>query len=845
MEKIRVGRIVVSVALLTLGVFVAAAADAPWMRRDLNPVKTVPVAGAVPLKLADNGIGMAVLVIPPASEDVRILNVHCCPNGPVVWPKNGTNAAFFAAQEIAKYVEKASGAKLPIVFSGEPLPEGLVPVYVGRSAASEAVGFVADGLTGESFRITNNGRAVGIIGAPKGSHGSLDALGATVFAAYDFLERFVGVRFYYHGEQGVSIERRKTIVVPGITYEDRPWYDNRYAYSFRWRDQPDNCAQVTALRFRVGGNGWGAERVYQHIPANLAKGLPPDCYQVGEDGKPTPTIPQMPCFGNPKTLDGLMAAYDNWFTNKDPELKKAVWDRGTGVSDYALGFGPPDHEVNCHCAYCAKYPCRTDRVYWEQQSEVMGTFAQQLSWRIRKAYPGRRFYYLPYYNYASAPERGEFADNAWFRLCFMYGLSTHSDPFVRQKHIEWADGWIRAGHGKKISGYLYRWPSPRGGATVPFQYYRACKLFFTDMRDRATGFFDGIPANPNVQAFTSYCMMRLEWNPDFDVEAAVPEMYRRLFGPASADMAAIYDGFTKTFESHRASDFKKGLFGGPYEAPTFSDDEVFSMLATEQLMAMASNRLASARQKVAAAEKIYRDRVEYFAGPIELLAKLRAFHEKGGKADEKTLCAAAVQTGAVTVDGRLDESAWGQVAPVGLVPTRMAIGCDTPDEPTEVRVLAAPDGLYVGMRMREPRMNERSLSAPDNLVYRNDGIEIAFDALNAGNRPDANFSQYYVSSDGRMLYGNNATFRNQNEASVVCAWGYEKDFWTFELFAPFAEILRKIPADKRADVKRIKANFHRRHRCAGVNFSSSWRTNYNGNNRDISSFGEIVLPTER
>ena len=816
-----------------------------WERKDLNPVTLECVSGVDAKALVEGGAAKAVLVIPEAGDDVRIGPLHCCPQGPVPFPRSGTNAAVFASGEIAKYVEKATGVRLPVVTSSAfSEGGGRFPVFVGMSAAAKAAGFSQEGLSGEAFRVTNNGRAIAIIGAPKGPIGSWDGVGAVVFGAYDFLERFVGTRFYYHGEQGVSVERLDRVVVPPVTYSDHPVYDNRYAFSWQWTDQKDNVSHVTALRFRVGANGWGAERVFQHLPHDLAQLAGPDCYQIAEDGRPTPTIPQMLCYGNPKTADALMDAYRLWYSKdpKDAEMRKKVWGAWNGPSEYSLGFCPPDHEVNCHCAYCRKIPVHKERGYWNEQGEVMGRFCQEISRRVAKEYPGKRMYFLPYYNYVQPPDEGEFADNAYFRVCFMHGLSAAGNPEVERQDVEWAKGWMKAGHGKKISGYLYRWPGSLGQIAVPFQYYRPAKRFFTYMRDYSTGWFDGIPASMATHAFTAYCIMRCEWNPDFDVDAAVKEMYRRLFGPAAEDMAAIYERFTANFDAHPMREYKKGLYGAAYQGPHFTEEETWEKLADKASVDFAVVHLKAAKAKLAGAERIYVDRFNYFGPHIALLAKKRAFFDKGGVADPKSIRATAVERGAIRVDGVLDERTWEEARPVSLVRTQLAIGAEEPDYPTEVKVLACKEGLYIGMRMEEPLMDKRNVGAPDNLVYQNDGVEATFDALNRTATPDGNFSQYYISSDGRMLYGNNACFRTQAQSKTEIAWHDGEGFWSIELFAPYSELLRNLPPEKRADVKEIKANFHRRRRAGVYRCDSSWRTNYKGHNRDVSQFGDIILP---
>ncbi|MDT0630726.1 DUF5916 domain-containing protein [Rubrivirga sp. S365] len=67
------------------------------------------------------------------------------------------------------------------------------------------------------------------------------------------------------------------------------------------------------------------------------------------------------------------------------------------------------------------------------------------------------------------------------------------------------------------------------------------------------------------------------------------------------------------------------------------------------------------------------------------------------------IAAAAVEPGAVDLDGRLDEAAWGGAAVAsGFVQQRPTPGA-APSEPTEARVLYDAKAVYVGMRMVDSR----------------------------------------------------------------------------------------------------------------------------------------------
>ncbi len=834
----------------------AAGADfQSYQPKTLNPVKITAIKNAKTLELIKNGKPLAVIIIPTKKNDVHIPGVMYCGKGPAPFDNKNTFAAAFAASELQKYIEKSTGARLPIITEENQLPEGMTPVFVGISSKAKSYGFTQDGIKPEGFRISNNGEAVGIIGAPKGKMGNYDGVAATVFGVYDFLERFLGTRFYYHGEEGVVVKKAKNLLIPGMQYQDYPRYNQRLAYSWTWKDKPDNIAQVSALRWRSGNHGWGSLPVFQHTPADLTvmfdKKNDIDCFQLNEDGKRSLTIPPVPCYGNPKTMNYLMQVYKGFYNN-DSHVKKAI--KHAYPNQYALGFGPPDHPVECHCKYCKQIPPDKTRHFWEQNSEFMGQFAEKLSRRIKNEFPGKRFYYLPYYNYSAPPKHGKFADNTYIRLCFMFGTLSYNDPYVQQKYREWVNGWIKAS-GHKISGYLYNWPDVEDNLDIPYQVYHAYKNFLSDMQDKVEGFFVcGLSRNIRCRLFSDYCLFRLMWNPEFDVDEAVNEMYHNLFGPAAPQMQEIYDCLTKNFDKCKASDFAKGLHGAPYTAPSFSQEEAFSLILSESDLQMMKKNVAIAEKAVKQAKPVYRQRLSYFIEPIKLIFKRHEFKKRRMNNSEKQLLAEPVGVESISfkIDGKLNEKTWSKAQTAEMERAEMVLGNSKTDVPTKIKILRyssrnpAQCGLIIGMKMTEPKMSERFHNVHDKELYRGDCIEIFFDALPVDGKKSSNFLQYIVSSDGRLLYFDGRKLIPGKQ--LKCDYGIhqDKDFWSVELRIPYTELYRAIPLKKRAGIKCLKANFVRTRvlkNASGIvyKFLSRWRTNFTRNNHDINSFGDVIV----
>ena len=86
------------------------------------------------------------------------------PNAVIIVSSDAPDSVQRAYTELQSYVEKVSGAKLPI--QKEPIPQGKpgVNIFLGESSFTKALGLNLDGLKSDGFKIVSRDNYLAILG---------------------------------------------------------------------------------------------------------------------------------------------------------------------------------------------------------------------------------------------------------------------------------------------------------------------------------------------------------------------------------------------------------------------------------------------------------------------------------------------------------------------------------------------------------------------------------------------------------------------------------------------------------------------------------------------------------
>lgn len=320
------------------------------------------------------------------------------PRATIVTAKNPTPSARLAAYELRHHIARISGAVLPIVSDGEKV--GGPCLYVGESVATRDLGlhvadlkpqeylirFVPRGivLLGRDWRDTPENRAeagrpteygVTLAGwrqvidysAATGDTNVKDRIElpgifdeqGTCYAAYDFLERFCGVRWYGPTSLNIIIPSKPTIVVRGDEVKRAPAFayreGNGQIYPMlkaQWNNPTPDQLNLYWRRLRMGGEKWGGnhsirsfqDRFLHKNPAcpELFEKERPDFFAHGRSGD---GVERQLCFTNPDLIAQMVQDARDFFDGR------GIKGNQVAMGDY-FALVPNDNNRWCQCKRC-------------------------------------------------------------------------------------------------------------------------------------------------------------------------------------------------------------------------------------------------------------------------------------------------------------------------------------------------------------------------------------------------------------------------------------------------------------------------------------------------------------
>jgi len=454
-----------------------------------------------------------------------------------------------AADELAEYIEKISGAR-PKVIEGQPDPLPERAIWVGfQPKLKELFPKVAFEFEHpEEILIAAGENHLVIAGRDRWDADHLVVEGidekivgrqqeyGTVNAVYTFLQQQLGVRWLWPGELGEDVPRRATISIAPTEYRYHPQIRARsglfnfsalsnrgYGRAHKWTRR--QRLQLGSLQLQGGHafTDWW-ERFHEAHREYFA--LQPD----GErSGFPNPRTVKL-CQSNP-------AVWQQWLADVEKKLEK---DPTLQVFSGSPNDGWASGHCTCENCRAWDHPDGEPRQFhWKSGNEIHPalsdrhvTFANRLAGLLKKRYPNKDYYVLmlAYGHSRPAPVKAVPAENViMVSVANFLGRSDDDDRGSTRgtTHREQFAGW-----GKVASHLMWR---PNTGSPAGWQQglpdvsmTQSAKDFRFVADNHCIGLFvDSVWEHWATQGPQYYLMAQLAWNPRIDEQAVLDDYYHR------------------------------------------------------------------------------------------------------------------------------------------------------------------------------------------------------------------------------------------------------------------------------------------------------------------------------
>jgi len=767
------------------------------------------------------------------------------PNCAIILSDDASPIEKHAAEELRGFLRKVTGADVPQQSSARP---GVYCLWLGTPATCmriRAAGALDEvgGLDDEGFVLRADEQ--GLLIAGKKPIGVL-------YGVYAFLEKQVGLRWFFPGPDGEYCPKQATIRIPALDVAQNPAFTTRSLtltcihpagpFDDVWDWMARNKMQITGIKhpyatehldqyFKRGAFFRGGGHVLpRFVPESLFEAHPE--YFPLIKGKrtlldPDPQTRNQPCTTHPDVADRAVQYILDYF-RREPE---------GGV--FLLGNN--DGQGWCECEKCV-----TLDPPWEREKGFVSTrfytFINDVARRVYQEYPDGKIWGWGYQNFQHPPTgiRPDPRLTVLFCMhgrCYRHSLGDEACA-ANGKHRDYIAGWAKFGNevmsreyyscfvdNRSLPDAIVYLPLERLVAEDIRYLHRVGVRGWVDevppMNADFSGRFDRRPITESWRARFSlyYVAAKLLWDPELDVDALLAEMHAKLYGPAAPAMAKYRALLTECWHETPGH----CIYGFPYVAVGRS---LARPGAEEKLKSFLDQAEAAAAGDSAVLARVRLDR-DYFD-----LAWKRAHRQFQAMATGDIH--AQKREDAIVVDGILDEPGWKTAE---YVASFIKKGTERAEHQTYVRLLYDANDLYLAIEAEEPQTDQLRVDCRtrDSKVWSNDSIELFIDPAGTGER------YYHIAVnpfgalyDAECKAGSpfNARFNADCEAAAAVL----DDRWLVELRLRAASIGAAIQ-----DMGQWKMNVARTRRAGDTREPSSW---FDGTYHQPASFRTVVFGTE-
>jgi hypothetical protein len=413
-----------------------------------------------------------------------------------------------SVKDLATYLEKMSGAKIPICTGQPPTDRTSTAILIGE------LGVAKFGQPGKRFADQQGFRVV-VTADVVGLFGESDL--AASYAIYGVLDE-LGCRWYMPSELGEVIP-----ALPTITLEQRDDSSAPHTiYRGIWHSDP-----VYSRRNRAGGLPIAAGHALEgYVSKEQLEKHPEWNAEIGGERRLHPCdVGHRLCWAKGEVATAVADTIIS-ILGKDPVP--------------SISISPGDGTNFCECAKCRAL----DTGDWDSTMNCVSVtdryvhMANLVAERVAAKHPDVMLGFLAYVQFTRPPLREKLHPNLYPQVAPISYSRAHpmtNDNVPGNKDLRYlVEGWGRAA--PAVSYYLYTWflaeanaPNPlitKWSTDIPILYRNHCQFWQPE----------GI-TNFETSMHGIYLGLRMAWNPQQDPAQVIDELNDRFYGHASAQMA--------------------------------------------------------------------------------------------------------------------------------------------------------------------------------------------------------------------------------------------------------------------------------------------------------------------
>jgi hypothetical protein len=607
------------------------------------------------------------------------------PEAVIVLADKPDKAAQLSAYELQAHIKLITGAELPIIKEGDK-SQG-IKIYIGDCKFVRELDITNEKLGKQEYEIRFLSDAIILKGKDKEDYGKVNYRfipkhsqkkqlaydyqswpdwwdeKATLYATYDFLKKFCGVRWFDCTDYGTDYPETKTLTIKGKDIKRAPAFSFRSVYTYiNLEDYDAVCGlwhpkskgyekyekaafaelrkkfpqqyifdwygkrgQIRAYLYRnlVGGEKFGAnhsfyayyDRFWKKNPKNaeVFKGEHPKWF--AQDNNDTQGRPAQLCYSNEEALKQVIDDANGWFEGRalNPGNGKPIKDdqRNKYWGNNFFAVVPMDNGRWCKCPKCQVQLKPRHEPYTFSNgsaSDYIWGFVNKVAKALKTTHPDKEVAALAYASYAHYPDNVKLEDNIAVQLCLgIRNVYSRSD----QKN-DW--GILEKWRGLEKNRSLYLWlyycfPTERCNRTKNPDTWHCFPGFFAHYIGKAFkkykesgvkgAFFNGF--GQDVEAYISFAMLD---DPNQNVDKLLDEYFSRMYGPAGEPLKKLYN---------RIEDIYSNPDNYPMERPGHQYEILaWSFLGTKERMEELGALMADAEKAIKGGSDIQKKRFELF-----------------------------------------------------------------------------------------------------------------------------------------------------------------------------------------------------------------------------------------